>query len=167
MNRKIIAKLTVPYILLSVGLFYVMVITLKPDDLIIALNSLFVGTMVSISITYGQVFIPAIFGVKPYDDVRILATGIFGGWLAYGLVVLSSIYVRAADLPTTTLLISSFGRWVAINSAVVQIIAPDFNESFSPVYGRDRRLLLIGLALGVCAFIAIFWFQTSNVLSSM
>ena len=164
MNSRIVKQLIVPDLLMSGAIFYVLFAGLKPDTLIMTLNGLFVGTMLSITVSYGTILFPAIFGFKPYDDVRVLSIGIFGGWLAYGIVVYSSIYVRASDLPTTTLAISAFGRWVAINSAVIQIVAPDFNVSKSFVYGRDRKLLTLGLVIGVIAAIVVYWLQADSVL---
>lgn len=164
MNSKVIKQLIVPYVLLSAAMFYVLVNGLEPDTLIMTLNALFVGTMISISVTYGSILVPAIFGIRPYDDVRVLAIGIFGGWLAYGIVVLSSVYVRAVDLPTTSLLISAFGRWVAINSAIIQIVAPDFNQDRSFMFGRDRKLLILGLCAGVVVALVTYMIQAEEAL---
>jgi len=164
MNIAIIKRLIVPYLLISAALFYVLFQALAPDTLIMTLNALFIGTMVSISVSYGAILVPAIIGIKPYDDVRVLAIGIFGGWLAYGIVVIGSIYVRSADLPTSTLAIAAFGRWVAINSAIIQIVAPDFNSSRSFFEGRDRKLLILGLAAGVVFAIATYMLQAQQAL---
>lgn len=164
MNSKVIKQLIVPYLLLSAAMFFFLVRGLEPDTLIMTLNALFVGTMVSISVTYGMILVPAIFGIRPYDDVRVLAIGIFGGWLAYGMVVMSSVYVRSADLPTTTLLWNAVGRWIAINSAVVQIIAPDFNQDRSFLFGRDRKLLVLGLCSGVVFALVTYWLQADSLL---
>lgn len=165
MTKSIMKALIIPYLLVSAMIFYALYVLLDPDDLIVVLNSLFIGTMISISVSYGQILFPAIFGARPYDDVRVLSIGIFGNWLAYGIVVYGSIYVRAADMPTTTLAVTAFGRWVAINSAVIQIIAPDFNTSFSPTYGRDRRLLIAGLFLGVIVSSLVFWAQDNQIIA--
>jgi hypothetical protein len=164
MNKRIIKQLIIPYVLISALIFYLMIMFLDPNTLIILLNSLFVGTMISISVAYGSILIPAIFGIRPYDDVRVLAIGIFGGWFAYGLVVISSIYVNAADLPRSVLAITSIGRWIAINSAVIQIVAPDFNQEKSFFYGRDRKLLILGLFLGVAFTALVFYLQAEEAL---
>lgn len=165
MNIQIIKQLIVPYVLMSALVFYILFKFLEPDTLIIALNSMFIGTMISISVAYGTILVPAIFGVRPYDEVRVLAIGIFGGWLAYGIVVISAIYVRASDLPTSTLAITAFGRWIAINSAIIQVIAPDFNQNRSFFYGRDRKLLIIGIVLGALFACGTYYLQAEKVLN--
>ncbi len=163
MNKSVIQKLIVPYLLLSGAAFTTLAVGLDPGTLIITLNSLFVGTMISITVSYGGVLFPAMFGVKPYDDVRQMAIGIMLSWSAYGMVVISSVYVRAADLPTTSLLWSALGRWIAINSAIIQITAPDFGQGF--FYGRDRKLLWGGLLAGSIFAIGAYFLQTEQALS--
>lgn len=163
MPLRIIKRFIVPYVLISAAIFWVLMNGLAPDTLIMTLNALFVGTMISISVAYGSILVPAMIGIRPYDDVRVLAVGIFGGWLAYGLVVLSSIYIRSADLPTSTLVLTSVGRWIAINSAIIQIVAPDFNQDRSFMYGRDRKLLIFGIALGLAFAVATYFLQSEKV----
>lgn len=162
MNSQIIKQLIVPYACISVLLFYVLYLGLEGGTLIMLLNALFVGTMISISVAYGAVLVPAIIGMKQYDDVRVLAFGILGSWFAYGIVVFSSIYVRSADLPTSTLIMTAVGRYIAINAAIVQVIAPDFNQDRNWLYGRDRKLLAIGLGAGVVFTIFTYVLQADS-----
>lgn len=161
MNRNFVQKVIVPYFVTSAAAFYLLAATLERGTLIMTLNAVFIGTMASITVSYGSVLLPAIVGRKPYDGVRQMAIGILMIWAAYGLSVLASIYVRATDVPETAFLATAVGRWLAINGAIIQITAPDFGSDI--LYGRDRKLLWSGIIVGAMLAIAVFVIQDLRI----
>lgn len=157
MNRDMRNRLIVPYTLLSVAAFLVLSWRLPPDKLIVTMNSLFIGSMVAITVAYGRIIINSVRGRMSYPDVQQLVIGILMSAGAYGITVMSSVYVRANDMPATTLFITAFGRWLAINGTIIQITAPDYGEGL--FFGRDRQLLWFSLATGAAFAIATFIIQ--------
>jgi hypothetical protein len=165
MNEQLFRRIRIHYVVVSIALFYILAANLSPSTLIMTLNALFIGTMASITVSYGGVLVPAIFGRKPYDDVRQMAIGILFVWTAYSLSVLSSVYIHASDIPREAFLATAAGRWLAINGAIIQITAPDFGNALW--YGRDRKLLWAGLGIGAMFAVATYWLQEAQALGAL
>ncbi|MGZ7294658.1 hypothetical protein ACXWQW_09520, partial [Streptococcus pyogenes] len=84
------------------------------ENLVVALNGVFAGTMAAILVAYFPLLRNAILEVHPYDRVRQMTLGFFLCWLAYCVVVLSSIYMHSADLDNGTTILTAVSRYLAI-----------------------------------------------------
>lgn len=157
-------RLIVPYLALSTLAFYFMAASLSAETLIMTLNALFVGVMFSITVTYGRVIIPALFGYRQYDDVRQLAFGLMLCFAAYGMSVYNSIYIRAVDMTVPILFTTALQRWIFINGAIIQITAPDLGKGM--FYGPDRKWLAFGLSAGALVSVLTYYIQESALLKS-
>lgn len=137
------------------ALFGLLVLYVPLDSLVVALNSVFAGTMAAILVAYFPLLRNAILGVHPYDRVRQMTLGFFLCWLAYCIVVLSSIYVRSFGYDGTTSILTAASRYLAIVAAGLQVTAPDFGLGL--FHGRDRKVLTAGIVSGLLvALVAIF-----------
>lgn len=162
MNRTVLRKLIVPYLLLSGAVFVLLSMWLTPAALLMVTNSLFIGTMVSITVSYGGILLPTILNRKPYDDVSQMAIGILMSWASIGMLIAGSIYILAIDAPITVLLWGAVARWIAINGAIIQITAPDFGHDF--LYGRDRKLLWAGFVAGAIVAVLLYLMQDGSLI---
>lgn len=152
------------YALLAACVFFAAAALVPTNVLIIALNGIFIGTMFAISIAYGELMWDAIWGNKrKYDDVRQMVAAIFIGWAAYGISVASSVYLKAIDASGQALILTAAGRYLAVIAAVMQITAPNLGEPF--FYGRDRKLLWAGVAVGLIVAVVLMLVQATNALA--
>jgi len=152
----------------AAAVFIALVKFLPLDSLIVLLNGAFIGTMLAITVAYGRLFYDAMadkvrFGREMTDDVRQMVISFLACWLAYGIIVGSSFYVRAADEPVTSMLATAVSRYIAILAAVGQITAPDYGVSV--FYGRDRKFLWLALGFGVLAGITAVVMQEQQTLA--
>lgn len=137
-----------------VALFFVLKWTFSPADLIILLNSLFVGSMVSIAVAYHELVWQAIRGDGIYDRIRQMTLGFALCWLAIILGVITSIYVKIADIPNPPYTTVAMARYVAIIAAMLQVTAPDFGLGL--FHGRDRKVMTASIGFGlITAFVLI------------
>lgn len=152
------------YTLLAALLFCALASIFTPSQLIVLFNGAFIGTMFAITIAYGELLWQAVTGRKrQYDDVRQMTIGMFGIWVAYGIVVSSSTYLIASDGNGQALLLSAMGRFVAIISAILQITAPNLSQPL--FYGRDRKVLWVGVSCGIAVAICTIAIQTFQALA--
>ncbi len=132
------------------------------DRLIVILNSLFIGTSVTVAISFWRLFRDALFG-GPYDRVHI---GLAGALLDLAILfgASGSIYTRMFDLPTQTTILLVISRFLAIFAAVLQVTAPDFGHGL--FYGRDRRLLIASIVIGIIAASVLMYGQEEEILAA-
>lgn len=146
-----------------VALFVVLLYSTPLDNLIVALNGVFAGTMAAILVAYFTLLRKAILGVHPYDRVRQMTLGFFLCWLAYCVVVLASIYTRASGLDANSTVMTAGSRYLAIIAAVLQVTAPDFGLGL--FHGRDRKILTAGVLSGLAVAAIAILAQEHSVLS--
>ncbi len=138
--------------------FLALYATLSPRVMLVLMNGLFVGAMVGVSVTFGQLLWAAIMGHRPYDRVRQMTLGMATHWLATTLLIASSIMLVSADGGQQSTFLGLAGRYLAIIAATLKVTAPDLGLGF--FYGRDRKLLVAGLILGGLAAVAVIAIQT-------
>lgn len=146
---------------LLVLVFFVVVATLPLDDVIIVLNGLFFGTAAAILVAYGRLLWNAILGIRPYDRVRQMTLGFFLCWVAYGLVVAASFYLRASGTDVNSTYLTAASRYAAVVAAVLQVTAPDFGLGI--FHGRDRKVLYTSVAIGLAVAVASVYAQFDRV----
>jgi hypothetical protein len=154
----------------ATAIFVALVKFIPLDVLIMYLNGVFVGTMFSISIAYGGIFFDAFWNRKRngdllMPDVRQFTVWYLATWVAYGLTAGSSIYINASDYDPTTLTTVALSRYVAILAAIGQVTAPDYGRAM--FYGRDRKVLWLGLVLGVLAAFFVVQLQENKALAEL
>lgn len=144
-------------IILSCALFLTLYAALPPRHMLILMNGLFVGAMVGVAVTFGQLLWSAIMGHRPYDRVRQMTLGMATHWLATSLLIGSSIMLVATDAGQQTTFAGLAGRYLAVVAATLKVTAPDYGLGI--FYGRDRKLLIAGLILGGLAAACVIVFQ--------
>lgn len=145
-----------------IAAFYPLAMMFRIDTLIILLNGVLFGCLAALVVAFGQLFMHAIEGLAPYNRVRQMTLGWFLNWVVIGGGAASSFYIRAADLPTTSLLLTAILRYVAIISAVLQVTAPDFGLGI--FHGRDRKVLWTSATVGLAIAAIAIWIQANQML---
>lgn len=156
--------LTSGYFIVLTGVMAVfcgMIAYLPLETVIIILNGIFFGGLVSIILIYGDVIIRAIRGDLPdYGaDFRQMVVSMLGFWLAIGLFIGTSIYLYSTDGSHNVMLVSAIARLIAIVSAAGQITAPNLGHPI--YYGRDRKLLWVSMGTGLMASFVIIALQAT------
>jgi hypothetical protein len=154
--KRLVNKVNIGLIIMLVS-FAVMAWLVRPADLIVFLNGLLAGSMVSLGVAYWRLVRDAMLGDGEYDRGRQYGLGSFLTSVAILIGLWTSIYIRTVDLPSTTFLATSFARWVAIWGAVLKITSPDFGAGL--LYGRRRKVMWISLAVGIAIALAVIWLQ--------
>lgn len=130
---------------------------MEPDDLIILLNGLLSGSMIALAVAYYRLVAAAILGDGEYDRGRQYGLGSFLTSLAILCGLVTSVWVRTMDLPTTTFVATSLARWLAIWGAVLKITSPDFGSGL--LYGSRRKVMWLSIAAGVGVAVVVIWMQ--------
>lgn len=153
----------------AVAVFVALAKLLPLDNLIVLLNGAFIGTMIAVSVAYGRLYYDAYrdntrFGRTMPDDVRRMVLSLLGGWLAYGIVVGSSFYVRAADEAHTSMIATALSRYIAVLAAIGQVTAPSFGERVFATH--DSRVLWIAVSAGVVSAAVSIYLQQVQALAT-
>ncbi len=151
LNRVVIAAVA------GLVIFLALYAAVPIRPLLILMNGLFVGAMVGLAVTYGQLIWNAVLGVRPYDRVQQMALGMAVHWISTALLVGSSIFLVAFDAGQETTFGGLLGRYLAVVAAALKATAPDLG--FGIFHGRDRKLLFAGLALGALSAGAVILLQ--------
>jgi len=138
-------------------IFYVLLNTFTPSNLIILLNGLLAGSMVSILIAYHELIWAAIVGNGAYNRIRQMTIGFFLCWLAISITLATSIYIRYSNAPSPAFVSIAFARYLAIIAAILQVTAPDFGLGF--FHGRDRKILPVSVGIGFISAIIVMVLQ--------
>lgn len=130
---------------------------LSPSDLVVLLNGLLAGAMISLAVAYYPLVRAAVLGDGEYERGRQFGLGSFLTTLAILVGLLTSIYVHAADVYTPTYVATSLARWFAIWGAVLKVTSPDFGAGL--LFGRRRKIMWISIIIGVGVALAVVWLQ--------
>lgn len=140
------------FIALNLAIFVAFLYFVRLDTVITILNGVFFGTTFGLVVAYGGMFYQAFFnraryGVQMQPKVKRFALSILASWVAYGIVVYSSVKLRSTDVPVNTMVDTAVSRWLIILAAVGQVLAADTGENI--LYGRDRKALWAGFFVGL------------------
>lgn len=135
---------------------------LSPASLIVVLNGLLAGAMISLGFAYYPLVRDALLGEGEYDRGRQYGLGSFLTTAAILVGLGTSIYIRSADLPThsTTFVATSFARWLAIWGAVLKVTSPDFGAGL--LYGGRRKVMWLSVGLGLAVAVAMVFLQEAG-----
>lgn len=147
--------------------FFVTIIAVFPiQPVVMVLNGVFAGCAVAIIVTYWKLVWNAILGIHPYDRVRQMTLGFAICWTAYGIGVLTAIYLQSTGLDIRATYAVTFSRLLAIIAAVLQVTAPDFGLGL--FHGRERKTLWTAVILGaIAAIIAVTMQGTESLAEQM
>lgn len=150
--------------MISLTLFFLILsLTLSTGRFVTVLNGAFFGSSVSLVIAYWSLVKGIMFERRGFDRVDQAGLGFFLIWVAYLIAVGLSIYYRSSTYGAHAFVASAVSRYVAIVGTILLVTAPDFGKN--PLYGRDRKVLFLGLLIGtVCAIGSIF-LQIGKVLA--
>ena len=126
--------------------FFLMWGATEPALLMVVLNGLFAGAIVTIGTSYYHLIVSAIRGDGEYDRVRLMTLGIFMLWLSVVMTVSVSIYARSTELYTATYMAAAGARYTAIIAAIMQMRSLDYG--YALWQGRDRVLIWAGTIAG-------------------
>lgn len=137
------------------GLLFLLLVTVIPaPSLIIILNGIFFGALVSIGVVYYRLIWAALSGRHIYDRVRQMTLGFAVLWGAITLGIAQSIWFRAMGDDVLNTHIGALVRFLAIVAAILQVTAPDYGAGWFD--GLERRVLWLSLGCGsLCAFAII------------
>lgn len=148
------------WVFATVALSFWLSLMLVPlDSLIIVLNGLYVGSMVGVVVAYVNLAIDTF--RKPYDRTKHMSIGFFLCWVAYAMSTGNSISFRAMGADVTPYVMTAAHRVVAIVGAAYQITAPDYG--FGMLHGTERKTLVISLILGAIAAALVIYAQFETV----
>jgi hypothetical protein len=125
---------------------------------IIVMNGAFIGAGVAFIVAFYDLFEDAILTRGAYDRVRQMALSMLIIWLALALGTASSIYGIVSGGYVQLSEFAALSRYLAILGGVAQITSPDVGQPL--LYGRDRKLLLFAIVLGIVASIFLIVIQT-------
>lgn len=146
--------------------FAVLASTFTLDSLIVMLNGLFVGSIVSLLVAFGPLIWSLFRGKQQATRAQELALGFFALWIAYILTAYVSVWTRSIGEATANpSYMSALSRYIAVYAAVRQVTAPDYGLGF--IYGRDRKILLIAMGLGLLVAVGLWIVQDQALLSGM
>ena len=137
------------------ALYAVFRFTISARDLMLILNGVCVGALVSIGVAYGPLVWRAIAGDEPLDNARVMAIGFAALWFAIGTSIANSL---------TVLHVTEIGllvRYQIIMAAGLQVFAPDLG--FGWLYGRDRRTFIGASIVGLLTALGILYMQPGAV----
>jgi|WetSurMetagenome_2_1015567.scaffolds.fasta_scaffold542253_2 hypothetical protein len=140
------------------ALYAILQIVLGLDDFIILLNGAFVGAGITYIIAFSDILRDAVTGKGPYDRVRQMALGMIIVWCALVVGIIASVYGRASGRYMSYSELTPMSRYLAIVGGIVQITAPDIGQGL--FYGRDRRLLIFALGVGIIVALVLILVQT-------
>jgi hypothetical protein len=158
--KNVPAKPLIFGLIAIIGGFSLLYNVFTANELIVLLNGLLVGSLVSIAVAYRTLLWEAIAGdIENYTRYKQMTLSIFLQWLVIVIGVSSSIYIRAIDLPTTAFTLVAFARYLAIIAAILQVTSPDLGHG--AFFGRDRKVL--ALSFGIGASVALFLIYVQGV----
>ena len=143
-------------------IFYALSQIFPTDFLIVVLNGVFFGCCAALIVAFTPLLWYAILGLEPYDRVRQMTLGWALGWIVIIGMSSNSFYIRAADLPTTTLITTALWLYFACIAAIMQVAAPDFGLGI--FHGRERKTLWISIPIAVVVALVAIYMQETNAL---
>lgn len=154
----------IPYfVALSAILFATGHLLFDNTTFLVILNSIFIGSIVAVTITYYKLLWDTLYNFKEYTRARHFALGVFLAWLAIVVLVCNSIIVRSTnlsdDIPVSYL--GTIGRYLAIVAAWIQITAPDL--VIGTVDAEDKKTLTLGIVVGAILMLITLFLQRASL----
>lgn len=145
--------------------FSVLALTIPLDSLIVMLNGLFVGAVAALLVAFGPLIWTLFGGKEAPSRAQELALGFFALWIAYLLTAYVSVWTRSiGEAAANPSYMSALSRYIAVYAAVRQVTAPDYGLGF--IYGRDRKILIAAMGIGLVVAVALWIVQDQALLSS-
>lgn len=133
---------------------------------LLILNSLYLGSIVSTVIIYSYFFIHTLTSFEAYTRERQFTISVGLQHLGYILIVAYSATYRrpegSTEVPVDWMILLS--RYVTIVATTLQVFSPDMGQSL--FYGINRKVLLIGMAIGFCIAVLVMLIQVNPSFSS-
>lgn len=144
-----------------VAAFIFLFVVFDTNALTILINSCFVGAMFAIAVAYGKLIWYSFIGSHDISPrTRQYALTVIGQWAVIFIFVLTSVFIRIMDYPTNVYISMNFAKYLAICVAIIQVMTPDYG--YSIFYGRDRKFLFLGIAIGILTAMSLIWVQTPD-----
>lgn len=148
MLRSLATNVTVQVVILGLAaLFAALWTILPPDILVIILNGVFVGSLVTVGASYYKLLRATLRGDTMYDRTRFMTLSIAILWFSVIVSVAASVYARMNDTYSTTFLLSAIGRYLAIVAALMQMRSLDYG--WAMFHSHDRVMIWASTFLGV------------------
>lgn len=148
---------------ITAALYTTLALALPAPAFIVVLNGVFVTCVIAVFWGYAPLFLDVLRRWRDYDRVAHYVLGVFVLWLSVIVGASNSIFLRSTlepDMIPVTV-ITALARFLTIVAAIIQVTAPDFGEGV--LYGRERRRLWVGMAVGAVAGIAVIFIQRASL----
>ena len=133
---------------------------------LLMLNSLYLGSIVSTIFIYSYFFIHTIVSFEAYTRERQFTISVGLQHLGYILIVAYSATYRrpegSTEVPVDWMILLS--RYVTIVATTLQVFSPDMGQSL--FYGINRKVLLAGMAIGICIAVFVMLIQVNPSFSN-
>jgi len=158
MLRSLATNVTVQAVILGLAAFFALLWTyVPPDILVICLNGVFVGSLVTVGAAYYKLLKAALRGDTLYDRTRFMTLSIAILWISVIISVGASVYSRMADTYSTVFLLSAIARYMAIVAALMQMRSLDYG--WAMFHAHDRVMIWASTFLGVTVGIGVIAMQ--------
>lgn len=154
----------VAFLAFYVTAFAFMYATIPVNNLIVLLNGLLYGALVALAFIHAPIAWRALSRRLQFFDVGQFTLSLFMLWFTIYLAVSTSVYINSSDETFMSPLFgTALGRWTGVCAAVLQAYAPD--PGLGLFRGRDRRVAISGMLIGVLVSAVVVYLQEANALS--
>lgn len=158
MLRSLATNVTVQVVILGLAALFVLLWTyIPPDILVIFLNGIFVGSLVTVAAAYYKLLRATLRGDTAYDRTRFMTLSIAILWFSVIISVLASVYARMTDTQSTVFVLSAVARYLAIVAALMQMRSLDYG--WAMFHAHDRVMIWASTFLGVTVGIGVVAMQ--------
>lgn len=160
MNDTLKISAVALYLIAVVVGFIVMRMALEPNALLVLLNGVLIGTLLSFVVALWPLMHGIFSGKMSEQDVGWFTLGLLALAASVSLSAIASTLLRAGDwiIIEGTSTLSPLTRYMGIVGLFTVVYAPDAGRDL--LHGRDRKLLLASTVIGVVAGFIAIWAQT-------
>lgn len=146
-----------------VALYLIAALTLAPGNLIILLNGLFVGSLVSLLIVFRTLTWNTFRGRVRYSDVSVFTLGLLVTLVGIVLGVAASIQNQVTDNSGSIYSLAAMGRYAVVSGFLTMAYSPDVGLGFFE--GIDRKAIWLSVFSGLAVASAVIYAQAYQVFS--
>jgi hypothetical protein len=136
---------------------------LKPGDMLVLLNGMFVGAFASMLIVFRTLTLNTFLGRIDYPDVRVFTLGLLITLAGIVMGVLASIYNQATDAIGSVYTLAVMGRYAIVAGFLTMAYSPDTGLGFFE--GTDRKAVAFSVLVGLAVAAFVVWIQAAEVLA--
>jgi ethanolamine transporter EutH len=148
-----------------VAVYLLAAASLTADSLIILLNGMFIGSLVSLLIVFRALTWSTFRGKIKYSDVSVFTLGLLITLVGIVLGVVASAYNQAADIGGSIFSLAAMGRYAVTAGFLTMAYSPDVGLGFFE--GTDRKAIAVSIVCGIITASIIIYAQAYEVLAAL